>query len=142
MRIEDSVVLPVAPEALWPWISTPEHLALWIRDVQRFEVRPAGELAAGSRMIVHLPRGAPLEATAERVERPRSLTLRARGLPDGLEVLLGFRVEEQADGSRLTLSAEAELQGLMIFAEALIASKARAKLASWTQALRAALTPR
>ena len=27
MRIEESVTLPVSPEALWPWISTPERLA-------------------------------------------------------------------------------------------------------------------
>jgi carbon monoxide dehydrogenase subunit G len=129
VRIEESLDLPVDPETLWPWISTPERLAEWIGDVERFEFRPP-------RVIAHLRRGAPLEAEVERSERPRTLTLRARGLPNDLEVLLGFEVRERAGGSNLTVSAETELSGLMIFAEKMIASKAQAKLASWTQALR------
>jgi len=142
VRIEESLGLPVDPETLWPWISTPERLARWIGDVDRFEVRPAGDLVQGSLLIVHLSRGAPLEATVERVERPWTLALRARGLPDDLEAFLGFRVQEEAGGTRLTMSAEAELHGLMIFAEKLIAAKARAKLSAWTEALRGAMTPR
>ena len=137
MRIEESLDLPVDPGTLWPWISTPERLSGWIGEVDRFELRPPGEIAAGSRMIAHLRRGAPLEATVERAERHRTLTLRARGLPNDLEVVLGFEVREHAGGSRLTISAETELQGLMIFAEKMIASKAKEKLASWTHSLRA-----
>lgn len=139
MRIEESLELPVDPEALWPWISTPAGLAAWIGDVDRFEVRPAGALIVGSRLIAHLPRGEPIEATVERVERPIALTLSARGLPQDLEVLLEFRVEAIEGGSRLALAAATELSGLMIFAEKMIAERARAKLASWSKALRARL---
>lgn len=142
MRIEESLDLPVDPGTLWPWISTPERLAEWIGDVERFELRPPGDIAVGSKMIAHPSRGAPLEATVERAERPRILTMRARGLPNDLEVLLGFEVREHEGGSRLTVSAETELRGLMVFAEKMIASKARAKLATWTEALRARVAAR
>jgi carbon monoxide dehydrogenase subunit G len=130
VRIEESLDLPVDPETLWPWISTPEGLAKWIGDVERFELRPP-------KLIAHPRRGAPIEATIEREERPRTFRLRASGLPNDLEAVLGFEVSAREGGSRLTISAETELRGLMVFAEKLIASKARAKLAEWTQALRA-----
>lgn len=136
MRIEESLDLPVDPGTLWPWISTPDGLAKWIGDVERFELRPPGDIAAGSRMIAHPRRGSPIEATVESAQRPRSLTMRASGLPNDLEVVLGFDVREHGTGSKLTVSAETELRGLMVFAEKMIASKARAKLESWTQALR------
>ncbi|MFN0008406.1 MAG: SRPBCC family protein [Planctomycetota bacterium] len=142
MKIEESLELPVDPGTLWPWLSTPERLGEWIGDVERFELRPPGGVDAGSRMVAHLHRGAPLEARVERAEPPRSLTLRASGLPNDLEVLLGFEVREHEGGSRLTVSAETELRGLMIFAENLIASKARAKLRAWTEALRARVAAR
>jgi uncharacterized protein YndB with AHSA1/START domain len=138
VKIEESLPLATSPEELWPWISTPERLAEWIADVERFEVRPEGELAVGSRLIAYLPRGgSPLEARVEAVERGRSLSLRTSGLPKGLEVLLSFQVREQAGGSVLTLRAETELKGMMVFAEKIIASKARAQLAVWTKTLRA-----
>ena len=139
MRIDESLVLTVGPEALWPWISTADRLAEWIADVQRFEARPAGELEEGSLLIVHLPRGAPIEASVERAERGRELVLRACGLPNELEVLVTFLVREQAGNSVLTLRAEAQLTGIMMFAENMITSKARAKLASWAEALRKAM---
>ena len=142
MKIEESLVLPVDPAELWPWISTPARLAEWIGDVDRFEARPAGELVEGARLIAHLPRGEPIEATVERAEWPRALSLRARGVPQGLEVLVEFRIEPLDGGSRLTVGAATELSGLMIFAEKMIASRARAKLASWTETLRANVGPR
>ena len=72
MRIDESLVLGVKPDAVWPWISMPERLGEWITDAQRFESQPPGELVAGSRLIVHLPRGAPIEASVERAERGRT----------------------------------------------------------------------
>ena len=137
MRIEESLVLPVTPEALWPWISTPARLAEWIGDVERFEARPAGELTVGSSLVAHLPRGTPIEATVESAEPSRTLVLLARGVPHDLEVRIEFRVEALEGGSRLTLGAQTRLSGLMVFAEKMIAGHARAKLASWTTALRA-----
>lgn len=139
MRIDESLALGVKPGALWPWISTPERLGEWITDAQRFESVPAGELQKGSRLIVHLPRGAPIEAIVESAVRGESLVLRARGLPNDLEVLLTFSVREQGHGSLLSLSAEAELTGILMFAEKMIAAKARAKLTSWAEALRRAV---
>lgn len=139
MRIDESLILPLDPEALWPWISTPDRLAEWITDVQRFEAIPAGELQAGSRLIVHLARGAPIEASVERADRGHALVLRARGLPNDLEVLLTLQVSAQEGGSVLTLRAEAQLTGLLVFAESLITSKARAKLTCWAENLRQAI---
>jgi uncharacterized protein YndB with AHSA1/START domain len=136
MRIEESLILPVDPEALWPWISTPDGLAKWITEVQRFEATPQGELEEGSRLVMHLPRGSPIEAIVERADRGDVLVMRASGLPNDLEVLVTLLVREQGGVSVLTLRAEAQLTGMLVFAESLIAGKARAKLKSWTDALR------
>jgi carbon monoxide dehydrogenase subunit G len=135
MRIEESLIVPVNPDALWPWLSTPERLGQWITDVQRFEARPAGELEEGSQLVAHPPRGAPIEASVERADRGHALVLRAKGLPNDLEVLVTFLVREQEGRSNLTLRAEAQLTGLMIFAERLIAEKARAKVKIWADHL-------
>lgn len=137
MIVEQTLVLEAAPAALWPWISEPERLARWIPDVQRFEARPAGALAPGSLLVVHLPRSAPIEARVERVETGRALALHARGLPNDLEVALLFSLQPEGSGTRLVLRAETQLAGLMVFAEKLIASKAQAKLATWAEKLRA-----
>jgi carbon monoxide dehydrogenase subunit G len=139
MKVEESVALPVRPEALWPWISTADGLARWITDAKGFETRPAGELEERSHLIVHLPRGAPIEAIVERAERERALVLRARGLPDDLEIVVTFLVSERGEDSSLTIRAEAQLTGLLMFAEKMIASKARAKMESWADALRRAI---
>lgn len=139
MQIEESLILPVDSEALWPWISTPDHLAKWIAGVERFESEPIGELKEGSRLVVHLPRGSPIEATVERADRGHVLVLRARGLPNDLEVLVTLRVRGQEGSSVLTLRAEAELTGLLVFAEKLITAKARAKATDLAEALRRAV---
>jgi carbon monoxide dehydrogenase subunit G len=135
MFVEQTLVLQAAPAALWPWISEPERLAQWINEAQRFEVRPAGPLAAGSTLVMHLPRAAPVEARVERIEPGRGLSLRARGLPNDMEVALSFSLATEGNGTRLLMRAETELTGMMIFAEKLIASKAQAKLAQWTAKL-------
>jgi len=135
MKIEESVIVPVEPDSLWPWLSTPERVAEWITDVQRFESRPAGELKMGSQLVAHLPRGAPIWASVERADRGHALILRASGLPNDLEVLVTFLVQEQKGQSDLILRAEAELTGLLVFAEGLIAGKARAKVKSWADNL-------
>jgi len=137
MIVEHSLELAAAPAAVWPWLSEPEKLARWISDAQRFEARPAGPLAFGTTLVVHLPRNAPLEARVERVEPGRELALRARGLPSDMEVLLSFTLQGQGSGTQLVLRAETELSGLMIFAEKMIRSKAEAKLTSWGGNLRA-----
>ena len=137
MIVEQTLVLQAAPVALWPWISEPARLAQWISDAQRFEARPAAPLAPGSTLVVHLPRGSPLEARVERVEPGRELALRARGLPNEMEVLLLFTLRAEGGGTRLVLRAETELTGMMIFAEKLFSSKAQAKLAAWAEKLRA-----
>ncbi len=136
MRIEEQIIFPVAADAFWPWISTPERLAEWITDVQRFEARPPGALKAGSLLVAHPPHGAPIEARVERVEPGRLLALRARGLPNDLDVLLTLEIREQGARSVLILLAETELSGILVFAEKMIASKVRAKLAAWTGTLR------
>jgi carbon monoxide dehydrogenase subunit G len=136
MIVEQTLVLPAAPAQLWPWVSEPERLARWIPDAQRFEARPAGALAPGSMLLVHLPRGSPVEARVERVEAGRELALLARGLPNEMEVALSFVLVADGGGTRLVLRAETQLTGLMIFAEKLIASKAQAKLAQWSEKLR------
>jgi carbon monoxide dehydrogenase subunit G len=136
VHVEESFEMAVDSAALWPWISEPERLAEWITDARRFESQPPGELEEGSRLIVHPRSGAPIEAKVEQVERGRSLVLRASGLPNDLEVLLTLRVRDQEGRSVLTLRAESELRGLLIFAEKMIASKARAKLRSWAEALK------
>ncbi len=135
MIVERTLELAAAPAAVWPWISEPERLARWINDAQRFEARPEGPLALGSTLVVHLPRNAPLEARVERLEAGRELVLRARGLPNDLEVVLSFGLQAEGAKTRLALRAETELTGLMIFAEKLIASKAQAKLAAWSENL-------
>jgi carbon monoxide dehydrogenase subunit G len=138
MIVEHALELAAAPAVVWPWLSEPEKLARWITDAQRFEARPAGALAFGSTLVVHLPRNAPLEARVERVEPGRELALRARGLPnDMMEVVLSFTLQGQSGGTLLVLRAETELSGLMIFAEKMIRSKAQAKLAAWGGNLRA-----
>jgi carbon monoxide dehydrogenase subunit G len=137
MIVEKSLVLAQTPAALWPWLSQPEKLAQWISDAQRFEARPAGPLAAGSTLVVHLPRSAPVEARVERIEPGRELALRARGLPNDMEVALSFVLQPEGGGSRLVLRAETQLTGFMIFAEKMIAGKAEAKLAAWSEKLRA-----
>jgi len=141
MQIEESFEMAVDAAALWPWISSPDRIAKWITDAKRFEAEPAGELEEGSRLIVYPPQGAPMEARVEKSERGRILVLRARGLPNNLEVLLTLSVRDQERGSVLTLRAESELTGILIFAEKMIASKARAKLKSWAENLRKAIGP-
>ncbi len=135
MRIEESLTVPVNPDALWTWLSKPERLAEWITDVQRFEAKPAGELEVGSRLVAHLPRGAPIEAIVERADREQALVLRAKGLPNDLEVVVTFLVRAQEGQSVLLLRAEAQLTGLLVFAESLIAGKARAKVKAWSDTL-------
>jgi len=137
MIVAQTLVLAGSPEALWPWISEPERLGRWITDAQRFEARPAGALAAGSTLLVHLPRGAPVEARVERVEAGRELVLRARGLPNDMEVALALTLRAEGGATRLELRAETELSGFLVFAEKMIASKAQAKLAAWAGNLRA-----
>ena len=117
MLVEQTLVLEQPPAAIWPWISEPERLARWISDAQRFEARPAGPLAPGSTLVVHLPRSAPVEARVERVEPGRELALRARGLPNDMEVALLFTLRPEGGGTRLVLRAETELTGFLIFAE-------------------------
>ena len=141
MLVEQTLDLEAAPAALWPWLSEPARLGRWISDAQRFEARPDGPLAAGSTLVVHLPRSAPVEVRVERCEAPRELRLRARGLPNEMEVALSFELSAQGGGTRLVLRAQTELTGLMIFAEKMIASRARERLASWTKALRASVEP-
>ncbi len=137
MIVERTLELAAAPAAVWPWISEPDRLGRWISDAQRFEARPAGPLAPGSTLVVHLPRNAPVEARVERLEPGRELALRARGLPNDMEVALTFTVRAEGSGASLKLRAETQLTGLMIFAEKLIASKAEAKLCAWAENLRA-----
>ena len=137
MIVEKSLVLPQSPAAVWPWLSEPERLGQWISDAQRFEARPASPLASGSTLVVHLPRSAPVEARVERIEPGRELALRARGLPNDMEVVLSFVLNSEGSGSRLVLRAETQLTGFMIFAEKMIAGKAEAKLAAWSEKLRA-----
>ena len=137
MIVEQTLSLPLPPAQLWPWVSEPAQLARWISDAQRFEARPASPLAAGSTLVVHLPRSAPVEARVERIEPGRELALRARGLPNDMEVVLSFLLKAEGSGSRLVLRAETQLTGFMIFAEKMIAGKAEAKLAAWSEKLRA-----
>jgi carbon monoxide dehydrogenase subunit G len=137
MIVERTLELPAAPAAVWPWVSEPERIARWITDAARIEARPAGALAFGSALVVHLPRSSPLEARVERVEPGRALALRARGLPSDMEVVLSFTLQAEGNGTLLALRAETELSGLMIFAEKMIRSKAEAKLAGWGENLRA-----
>lgn len=139
MRVEHELELPSPPAQVWPWIAEPERLAQWIRDVQRFEARPAGALATGSTLLAHLARGSTLEGRIERCTPGRELVLLARGLPNEMEVRLAFELAAAGTGSRLVVSAQTELTGLLVFAESMIASKARAKLEGWSSALRAAL---
>ena len=139
MQVEESIGLAVDTAALWPWISNPDRMAEWITDAKRFEAEPAGELRAGSRLIVYPPQGAPIEARVEQSERGRTLVLRASGLPNNLEVLLTLSVRDQERSSVLTLRAEAELSGILIFAEKMIASNARARLKVWAENLRRAI---
>jgi carbon monoxide dehydrogenase subunit G len=135
MQIEESLIVPVHPDALWPWLSTPERLAEWITDVQSFESRPAGELEVGSQLVARLPHGVPIEASVERADRGHALVLRASGLPKDLEVLVTFLVREQEGQSALLLRAETQLTGMLKFAESLIAGRARAKVKSWADNL-------
>jgi uncharacterized protein YndB with AHSA1/START domain len=137
MIVEHELELAAAPAAVWPWVSEPERIARWITDAARIEARPAGPLAFGSTLVVHLPRSAPLEARVERVEAGHALALRARGLPNDLEVVLSFTLQAEGSGTLAVLRAEAELTGLMIFAEKMIRSKADAKLMAWGENLRA-----
>jgi len=135
MQIEHSLVLGADPRTLWPWLATPEGLSRWIGEARSVESRPAGELEVGSLLIVHPPRGQPVEARVERADPGRTLVLRATGLPNDLEALLTFVVEAHPEGSRLTVRGETQLTGLMVFAEGLIASKAQAKLTAWLEVL-------
>jgi len=137
MIVERTLELAAAPAAVWPWVSEPEKLARWITDAARLDARPAGPLAFGSTLVVHLPRNAPLEARVERVDPGHALVLRARGLPSDLEVVLSFTLQGHGSGTLLELRAETELTGLMIFAEKMISSKAQAKLMVWGENLRA-----
>lgn len=137
MIVEHTLELGAAPAAVWPWVSEPEKLARWISDAQRLEARPAGPLAFGSTLVVHLPRNAPLEARVERVDPGHGLALRARGLPNDMEIVLSIALQGHGSGTQLVLHAETELSGLMIFAEKMIRSKAEAKLAGWGENLRA-----
>lgn len=139
MKIEHQLELPAPPAQVWPWIAEPARLAQWIRDVQRFELRPAGALAAGSTLLAQLERGSSLECRVECCTAGRELVLLASGLPNDMQVRLEFELQAAGGGSRLVLRAETELTGLMIFAESMIASKARAKLEGWSSALRTAL---
>jgi len=138
MQVEESFAMPVDPAALWAWISNVDRWAEWITDAKRFEAVPAGELENGSRVIVHPHKGSPIEARVEQSEKGRILVLRARGLPNDLEVLLTFLVRDQGGSSLLTMRAETELTGILMFAEKMIDSKARAKLRSWAESLRRA----
>ena len=137
MQVEQSLTFEASPAALWPWLSEPERLGRWISDAERFEARPNGPLAPGSTLLVHLPRNpAPVEARVERLEPGRVLALRARGLPNDMEVALLFTLQAEGSATRLTLRAETELTGFLVFAEKMIASKAQAKLAAWSEKLR------
>ena len=142
MIVERTLELAAAPAAVWPWVSEPERISRWITDAQRIEARPAGALAFGSTLVVHLPRSAPLEARVERVEPGHALALRARGLPNDMQVVLSFEMDAHGTGTLLALKAETELSGFMIFAEKMIRSKAEAKLGSWGENLRALVVPR
>ncbi len=136
MQVEHVLDFGVAPELVWPWISEPAKLAQWIRDAQRFEARPPGALAAGSTLVAYPARGAPIEGRVERCTSARELVLLVRGLPNEMEVRILFELSASSGGTHLVLRAQTELTGLMIFAESMIASKARAKLEAWSAALR------
>ncbi|MBK7644572.1 MAG: hypothetical protein IPJ19_16260 [Planctomycetes bacterium] len=113
MIVEQSLKFESTPEALWPWIADPARRAQWIQDAQRVEVR------------------------VERSDPPRTLVLSAGGLPNDMQVRLEIALVPEGNGTRVDLRAQTELTGMMIFAEKMIASKAKSKLASWAENLRA-----
>jgi len=116
MRVEESVAIEVAPAQLWPWLAEPARRARWMPEESRVASR------------------------VERSDPGRELVLHASGLPQDLEVRLTLSLAPEGGGTRLALRAEAELTGMMIFAEKLIASKAQAKLAEWGRNLRVLVT--
>ena len=113
MQVEETLQLALPPQELWPWLAEPARRARWIPEESRVASR------------------------VERADPPRELVLRASGLPQDLEVRLTLTLISEGAGTRLSLRAEAELTGMMIFAEKLIASKAQGKLAEWGRNLRA-----
>ena len=116
MQVEEAVTIELAPEQLWPWIAEPARRARW------------------------MPEESKVASRVERSEPVRELVLKASGLPQDLEVRLTISLAPQGTGTRLVLLAEAELTGLMIFAEKMIAAKGQAKLQQWAQSLRGCIS--
>ena len=141
MRIEETIELPYSPERIWPWLAEPERMPRWVEDVTSGRTRDGEPIRAGSLVeLVPKGRGATIVAEVVRCEKERELALRVQGgLPDGLVVEIAWNLAQSGTSTTLGLRAEAELTGLMIFMESLIANQARKKLRAYAERLSAVI---
>jgi uncharacterized protein YndB with AHSA1/START domain len=109
VRVEESIEIGRAPEAVWDLVSDPRNDSQWCRKVQ--SVEPAGERRW---VVVHkpVPLRPPIELTVEALDAQphKRLTLREE---DEVSVFhVEYRLEPSATGTRFTQISEFEWKKL------------------------------
>jgi uncharacterized protein YndB with AHSA1/START domain len=110
-RIERTVQLKAAPDAVWTALTTADGLAAWFGDEASIDLRPGGTawMRFGAEHAAHM--------RVERIEEPRvfGFTWHIYGLPDDdpRRTYVEFTLEPAGAGTRLTVveSGFAQLSG-------------------------------
>ena len=101
-RVERRVVLPLAPEGVWPTLAEPAHLGAWLGGEVDLEVRPGG---TGS---VRVAGGEVRRVLVDEVDPPRRLAFRWRAMvPGALSTRVELTLTAVPGGSRLDVVEEA-----------------------------------
>lgn len=130
-RIEESVLIPQKPHAVWPLLADPLAWRRWIEVLDIAESNPPGPLKTGSGVRIVGNKGPAIDARAVNVVDGQQIDLEASGLPFDLEARIEFRVAADGSGTRVSMAMSTELSGMMIFAEKMVMSKGSAALSRW-----------
>jgi carbon monoxide dehydrogenase subunit G len=126
MKIEDSIEISRPPEAVFAYLTDPEHLPEWQTSTVEVHRDRSGPLEVGERFKeVHAAMGQKLESTVEVAEStpPSAFALKIVGGAMPLDGRWTF--EPDGDGTRVHFVGEADVRGVKKLARPLLARQFR-----------------
>jgi uncharacterized protein YndB with AHSA1/START domain len=93
MKVTRELVLPAAPDEVWEALTDPERLQEWFANEVEWD---------GDELVYRWDDGDERRARIEIADEPRRLGFRWRG-PGGDETRVDFELEEDEEGTRLTV---------------------------------------
>jgi carbon monoxide dehydrogenase subunit G len=118
IRIERDVAVGRPPEVVFDYLADVQRFPQWQPAIEKAEQVTPGPLAAGSRvrLVVRGPTG-PTEVLGEisALDRPTLIAVRSLGGPADVQARCG--IAPDGGGSRISLTATIELNGMLRFVE-------------------------